>query len=141
MRYTMKKTTMLLLAAFSGLAVIQGATAAGSSGMMASCKGIPQGSYGIVAFATGEERAAGCSSSECPKDIIALNLKLGSDNRSIWERGLNENTNGLVRQYLKKGSDFTHVTANRLKDIMEKLNSRPRKSLNYSMPCNILFQI
>ena len=53
---------------------------------------------------------------------------------SAWERGLNENTNGLVRQYLKKGSDFSSVTNNDLLTIMDKLNNRPRKSLNYATP-------
>lgn len=53
---------------------------------------------------------------------------------SSWERGLNENTNGLVRQYLKKGADFSRVTAKQLAMIMDKLNNRPRKSLNYQSP-------
>jgi IS30 family transposase len=53
---------------------------------------------------------------------------------SAWERGLNENTNGLVRQYLKKGSDFSSVTDDNLSIIMEKLNNRPRKTLGYATP-------
>jgi IS30 family transposase len=53
---------------------------------------------------------------------------------SSWERGLNENTNGLVRQYLKKGSSFTSVTDDYLSLIMNKLNSRPRKTLGYRCP-------
>jgi transposase, IS30 family len=53
---------------------------------------------------------------------------------SSWERGLNENTNGLVRQYLKKGSCFTSVTDDSLALIMDKLNSRPRKTLGYRCP-------
>lgn len=56
---------------------------------------------------------------------------------SSWERGLNENTNGLVRQYLKKGSSFTDVTDSDLKTIMDALNNRPRKSLGYSTPNEI----
>ena len=51
-----------------------------------------------------------------------------------WERGLNENTNGLVRQYLKKGSDFSSINDNDLLIIANKLNNRPRKSLNYETP-------
>lgn len=51
-----------------------------------------------------------------------------------WERGLNENTNGLVRQYLKKGSDFSSIEDNDLLVIANKLNNRPRKSLNYETP-------
>ena len=54
-----------------------------------------------------------------------------------WERGLNENTNGLVRQYLKKGSDFTNITDKDLLVIMDKLNNRPRKTLQYATPNEI----
>lgn len=53
---------------------------------------------------------------------------------SSWERGLNENTNGLIRQYLKKGSGFTSVCNKQLARIMDKLNNRPRKTLGYSTP-------
>ena len=53
---------------------------------------------------------------------------------SSWERGLNENTNGLIRQYSKKGSSFSDVTDIDLKAIMNALNNRPRKSLGYSTP-------
>jgi len=56
---------------------------------------------------------------------------------SSWERGLNENTNGLVRQYLKKGSDFSHIADTDLNKIMDKLNNRPRKTLNYLTPNEI----
>lgn len=51
-----------------------------------------------------------------------------------WERGLNEHTNGLVRQYLPKGTDFTNVTQTDLSMIEYKLNQRPRKSLGYLTP-------
>jgi len=53
---------------------------------------------------------------------------------SSWERGLNENTNGLIRQYLKKGSDFNDVTDEVLEKIMGRLNNRPRKTLGYATP-------
>lgn len=56
---------------------------------------------------------------------------------SSWERGLNENTNGLIRQYLKKGSDFSHITENNLVMIMNKLNNRPRKAFDYATPNEI----
>ena len=51
-----------------------------------------------------------------------------------WERGLNENTNGLIRQYLEKGSSFDDVSDCRILEIQNKLNSRPRKCLDYSLP-------
>ena len=57
-----------------------------------------------------------------------------------WERGVNENTNRLVRQYLKKGSSFSNVNDNLLKSLMDRLNSRPRKLLNYLTP-NEVFRL
>jgi IS30 family transposase len=54
-----------------------------------------------------------------------------------WERGLNENTNGLIRQYIPKGSSFSDLTPERIKEIESRLNSRPRKSLNYATPNEI----
>jgi IS30 family transposase len=53
---------------------------------------------------------------------------------SSWERGLNENTNGLVRQYIKKGSHMNWVSDNVLDILANKLNSRPRKTLGYKTP-------
>ena len=58
---------------------------------------------------------------------------------SSWERGLNENTNGLIRQYIKKGSSFEGVTNERINFIENRLNNRPRKSLGYSTP-NVVYQ-
>lgn len=51
-----------------------------------------------------------------------------------WERGLNEHTNGLVRQYLPKGSSFKDLTPQRLAAISAKLNSRPRRVLDFKTP-------
>lgn len=59
---------------------------------------------------------------------------------SAWERGVNENTNGLIRQYLKKGSELTSVTDELLSLIANKLNERPRKTLGYKSP-NEIFNI
>lgn len=54
-----------------------------------------------------------------------------------WERGLNENTNGLIRQYFPKGSDLGDVTPEHVAAVQEKLNSRPRKCLDYQTPNDI----
>ena len=51
-----------------------------------------------------------------------------------WERGLNEHTNGLVRQYFPKGTDFTILTAEQVLEVEYKLNNRPRKCLNFLTP-------
>ena len=59
---------------------------------------------------------------------------------SSWERGFNENTNGLVRQYIKKGSDFHNVSDKLLIDIMSRLNDRPRKTLGYATPNELFFR-
>jgi len=56
-----------------------------------------------------------------------------------WERGANENANGLVRQYLPKGADFTAVTDAELAHIMQRLNSRPRKCLDMKTPNEVFF--
>ena len=61
-----------------------------------------------------------------------------------WERGANENTNGLIRQYIPKGTDFSKLTDEMLAEIEWKLNHRPRKSLGYRTPleyCEQLFNI
>ena len=46
-----------------------------------------------------------------------------------WERGANDNTNGLIRQYIPKGTDFSELTDEKLAEIEWELNHRPRKSL------------
>lgn len=51
-----------------------------------------------------------------------------------WERGLNENHNGLIRQYLPKGMELNSVTHEEVAAIQEKLNNRPRKTLGYKTP-------
>jgi len=56
-----------------------------------------------------------------------------------WERGLNENTNGLIRQYFTKGSSFENITDKDVDDVMKKLNHRPRKTLNYKTPHSVFF--
>ena len=51
-----------------------------------------------------------------------------------WERGLNEHTNGLVRQYLPKGTRFSSDSQELLNGIEMRLNQRPRKALNFQTP-------
>ena len=58
---------------------------------------------------------------------------------AAWERGTNENTNGLIRQYLPKERDLTTVTAQEEIMIMDRLNLRPRKCLDFSSPYEVFF--
>ena len=57
-----------------------------------------------------------------------------------WERGTNENTNGLIRQYLPKSEPLTELDEQTEKLIMERLNQRPRKTLGYRTPSSVLHQ-
>jgi IS30 family transposase len=56
-----------------------------------------------------------------------------------WERGTSENTNGLLRQYFPKGTDFADVSHYDLARTIESINDRPRKSLNYQTPSEVFF--
>lgn len=53
---------------------------------------------------------------------------------SPWERGTNENTNGLIRQYFPKGTEFDKVSTREIKRVQQELNDRPRAVLNYLKP-------
>jgi len=57
---------------------------------------------------------------------------------AAWQRGTNENTNGLVRQFYPKGTDFTKVRPSALLETQDLLNERPRKCLGYRTPAEIL---
>lgn len=57
---------------------------------------------------------------------------------SSWERGTNENTNGLIRQYVPKGTDLSTMSYQRVARIAAKLNNRPRKCLGYRTPAEVL---
>ena len=58
---------------------------------------------------------------------------------SSWERGTNENTNGLIRQYFPKNRDFRTITDKELIHAMKRLNNRPRKRLGYKTPNEVFF--
>lgn len=58
-----------------------------------------------------------------------------------WERGLNENTNGLIRQYIPKSKDFSEITNEEIIKIQERLNDRPRKSLDFATPNEVFAEL
>lgn len=60
---------------------------------------------------------------------------------SPWERGTNENTNGLIRQYFPKGTDFSKISRAATKRVQEELNDRPRKVLGWKKPNEVFNQL
>jgi IS30 family transposase len=64
-----------------------------------------------------------------------------ADPSSPWQRGTNENTNGLIRQYFPKGTDFRKVPFAALKGAEQQLNNRPRKTLGFYTPSEKFHQL
>lgn len=62
-----------------------------------------------------------------------------ADPYAAWQRGTNENTNGLLRQYFPKGVDFQNISENDLDIVVKKLNNRPRRCLNYRPPHEVFY--
>ena len=75
-------------------------------------------------------------------ELIAETLKLKfyfAHPYAAWERGTNENTNGLLRQYFPKKSDFQSISNKKMDQAMSKLNFRPRKSLRFKTPFEVFY--
>ena len=73
---------------------------------------------------------------------IATNVQVYfCEPRSPWQRGSNENTNGLLRQYFPRGTDFSSISQRHLNAIALRLNQRPRKTLGFETPANRLQKV
>ena len=78
----------------------------------------------------------------CIRDRIETGLQVYfCDPQSPWQRGTNENTNGLLRQYFPKGTDFSAVTEADLDAVADELNDRPRKRLAFANPTEQLSEL
>jgi IS30 family transposase len=77
----------------------------------------------------------GCEMADHKRFTLATDIKVYfCDPQHPWQRGSNENTNGLLRQYFPKGMDLSNVHQNRLNAVARQLNERPRKTLDFETP-------
>ena len=97
--------------------------------LIKNARKLPQELYKTLTWDRGSEMA------EHKRFTLATDIKVYfCDPQNPWQRGTNENTNGLLRQYFPKGTDLSvHSQAN-LNAVARKLNARPRKTLNYETP-------
>jgi IS30 family transposase len=83
----------------------------------------------------------GAEMAEHPRFSLATNIKVYfCDPQHPWQRGSNENTNGLLRQYFPKGMDLSNLHQNRLNAVARRLNERPRKTLGYYSPAEKFYE-
>ena len=97
---------------------------------------LPQELYKSLTWDRGKEMA------DHKRFTLATDIKVYfCDPQTPWQRGSNENTNGLLRQYLPKGMDLSHYSQAKLNAIARRLNERPRKTLNFETPAERFHQI
>lgn len=80
----------------------------------------------------------------CGHELVAEKLKANiyfAKPYSSWEHGLNENFNGLLRQYIRKGTDLRTVTDKQISEIEQALNARPRKCLGFRQPIAVFDEL
>jgi len=92
---------------------------------------LPQELYQSLTWDRGKEMA------DHKRFTLATDIKVYfCDPRSPWQRGSNENTNGLLRQYFPKGMDISMISQAKLNGVARRLNERPRKTLDYETPAD-----
>jgi IS30 family transposase len=97
---------------------------------------LPEGMMVSLTWDQGRELAAHQAFS------VATDVKVYfCDPRSPWQRGTNENTNGLLRQYFPKGADLSRLRQSQLDYVAAEMNARPRKTLNYQTPAHTLSRL
>ena len=100
-----------------------------TNALIKSARRLPQELYKSLTWDRGKEMAAH------KRFTLATDIKVYfCDPHHPWQRGTNENTNGLLRQYFPKGIDLSAYSQAKLNAVARKLNERPRKTLNYETP-------
>ena len=100
-----------------------------TNALIKNARQLPQELYKSLTWDRGSEMA------EHKRFTLATDIKVYfCDPQNPWQRGTNENTNGLLRQYFPKGTDLSDHSQVNLNAVARKLNARPRKTLNYETP-------
>ena len=103
------------------------------SALTAHVQQLPAGLMRTLTWDQGKEMAAH------KRFTVATDVQVYfCDPRSPWQRGSNENTNGLLRQYFPKGTDLSRFSQEELDGVADRLNTRPRKTLGYMTPSDKL---
>jgi len=126
-----RTTRLVLLARMDG-------TDAGSAyqGFTKKLRQVPAALRKTLTYDRGKEMAA----PERLAHRLAIRVFF-ADPHAPWQRGSNENTNGLLRQYLPKGTDLSGYTQRELNAIAHRLNTRPRKCLDFATPLEVYAQL
>ena len=105
------------------------------SALIKSARKLPQELYKSLTWDRGKEMAGH------KRFTLATDVQVYfCDPQNPWQRGTNENTNGLLRQYLPKGIDISHYSQAKLNAVARQLNERPRKTLNFQTPAEMFSQ-